>query len=90
MKRSILFLYDSKNGDFPSRNCARVLLVLRGSVSSDLFILGAVSLMILFGTLLSRYFCTSVVWIVLMLLLISFSETVLGSVLISSVYLFLL
>ena len=90
MKGSILFLYESKKGDFPSRSCASVLLVLRGNVSSDLFILGAVSLMILFGTLLSRYFCTSVVWIVLMLLLISFSETVLGSVLISSVYLFLL
>ena len=63
---------------------ASVLLVLRGNVSSDLFTLGAVSLMILFGTLLSRYFCTSVVWMILTLLLIS-SETVLGSVLISSV-----
>ena len=90
MKGSILFLYEIKEGDFLSRSCASVLLVLRGNVFSDLFILGAVSLMILFGTLLSRYFCTSVVWIILMLLLISFSETVLGSVLISSVYLFLL
>ena len=85
MKGSILFLYDSKNGDFPSHSCARVLLVLRGSDSSVLLILGAVSLMILFGTLLSRYFCTSVVWMILTLLLISSSETVFGSVLISNV-----
>ena len=85
MKGSILFLYDNKNGDFPSRSCAKVLLVLRGSDSSVLLVLGAVSLMILFGTLLSRYFCTSVVWMILTLLLISSSETVLGSVLISNV-----
>ena len=85
MKGSILFLYNSRKGDFPSRSCASVLLVLRGSDSSVLFILGAVSLMILFGTLLSRYFCTSVVWMILTLLLISSSETVLGSVLISNV-----
>ena len=56
MKGSILFLYDNKNGDLLSRSCARVLLVLHGSDSSVLLILGAVSLMILFGTLLSRYF----------------------------------
>ena len=55
-----MFLYDNKNGDFPSRSFAKVLLVLRGSDSSVLLILGAVSLMILFGTLLSRYLCTSV------------------------------
>ena len=85
MEGSILFLYDSKNGDFPSRSCAMVLLLLCHSDSSVLFILGAVSLMILFGTLLSRYFCTSVVWMILTLLLISSSETVLGSVLVSSV-----
>ena len=85
MKGSILFLYDNRKGDFPSRSCASVLLVLRSSDSSVLFILGAVSLMILFGTLLSRYFCTSVVWMILTLLLISSSETVLGLVLISNV-----
>ena len=64
MKGSILFLYDNKNGDFPSRSCAKVLLVLRGSDSSVLLTLGAVSLMILFGALLSRYFCTCAVWMI--------------------------
>ena len=59
-----------------------VLLLLCHSDSSVLFILGAVLLMILFGTLLSSYFCTSVVWIILTLLLISSSETVVGLVLI--------
>ena len=42
MKGSILFLHDNRKGDFPSRNCASVLLVLRGNDSSVLFILGAV------------------------------------------------
>ncbi len=61
MKGSILFRYERRMGDLLSLSCARVRLVLRGSDSSFLLILGAILFMILFGCLLSKCFCTSAV-----------------------------
>src|SRR6267154_425944 len=64
-KGSIALRYAISTGDLPARNCAKVRLVFRDKVSSDLLISGAGCDRTEFGLYESRHTLTALVYIIL-------------------------